>query len=267
MSLKPEIVGPPPSIGLQALAWAVHLYTAMGLVLAAGIAVLLVRGGADAFRLAFVMMLVATLVDATDGTLARRVQVKRVLPYFDGRKLDDIIDYLTYTFLPIGLIWRAGLLPPGQEGWLILVLLASIYGFCQEDAKTPDGYFLGFPSYWNIVAFYLFAIRFDPWVALGIVVILAIFTFIPSLYLYPTMPGRLNMISNGLAVPWTISLAWMVWAMPGSDGSSPVSAGLFRAVSLASLAYPVYYLGASWIITLRRWFGGSGAQREATTCS
>ena len=108
---------------------------------------------------AFVLMLVATLIDATDGTLARAIRVKEVLPGFDGRRLDDIIDFLTYTFLPLLLIWRAELLPAGREAWLLLPLLASAYGFCQVSAKTDDGYFLGFPSYWNLVAFYLYALQ------------------------------------------------------------------------------------------------------------
>src|SRR5436305_13216322 len=83
------------------LAWAVHFYTALGLVAAAGIAVLVVRGDPESFRWAFVLMLVATLIDATDGTLARAIHIKEVLPGFDGRRLDDIVDFLTYTSLPL----------------------------------------------------------------------------------------------------------------------------------------------------------------------
>ena len=49
----------------------------------------------DAFRWSFVLMLVATLIDATDGTLARAIRIKDVLPDFDGRRLDDIVDFLT----------------------------------------------------------------------------------------------------------------------------------------------------------------------------
>src|SRR5207249_737286 len=115
--------------------------------------------GADAFRWSFVLMLVATLIDATDGTLARRVRIKEVLPGFDGRKLDDLVDFLTYTTLPLLLIWRAQLLPAGQDAWLLCPLLASAYGFCQVAAKTADGYFLGFPSLWNVVAFYLYVLH------------------------------------------------------------------------------------------------------------
>src|SRR3977135_2796747 len=145
----------------KALAWCAHGYTALGLVAAAGIAVAIFDGRPD-FRRAFVLVFVAPLVDATDGTLARAVKVKEVLPNFDGRRLDDLIDFQTYTSLPLLLIWRANLLPPGQDFWLLCPLLASAYGFCQVSAKTEDGYFLGFPSYWNIVAFYLYVLPLPP---------------------------------------------------------------------------------------------------------
>ena len=137
------------------LAWSVHLYTALGLVAAAAMAVLIVRGDVAAFRAAFLLMVFATIIDATDGTLARAVRVKTVVPGFDGRRLDDLTDFLNYTFLPLFLIWRAALMPAGYEGWLLLPLLASAYGFCQVEAKTADGFLLGFPSYWNVVAIYL----------------------------------------------------------------------------------------------------------------
>ncbi|MGH7170777.1 MAG: CDP-alcohol phosphatidyltransferase family protein, partial [Gemmataceae bacterium] len=123
----------------QCLGWCVHFYTALGLVAAAVIAVLLVHGGAEAYRRAFLLMVAATLIDATDGTFARWVRIKEVLPNFDGRRLDDLVDFLTYTFLPLLLIWRASLLPQHYDAVLLLPLLASAYGFCQTSAKTDDG--------------------------------------------------------------------------------------------------------------------------------
>src|SRR5713226_5077994 len=134
------------------LAWLVHLYTGLGLVCAAGMAVLIVRGGDQSFRLAFLLMMVATAIDATDGWLARKAHVKDVLPGFDGRALDDLIDFQTYASLPLLLVWRAAVLPDDLAWLLLLPLLASAYGFSQVDAKSGDGFFLGFPSYWNIVA-------------------------------------------------------------------------------------------------------------------
>ena len=143
-------------------AWAVHAYTALGLVCAAFIAVLIVRGGDESFRMAFLLMIVATTIDATDGWLARRARVGEVLPEFDGRRLDDLIDFLTYTCLPLFLVWRAGLLGDSYQAWLLVPLIASAYGFCQAQAKTDDNYFLGFPSYWNIAALYLYLLRVPP---------------------------------------------------------------------------------------------------------
>jgi phosphatidylcholine synthase len=105
-------------------AWAVHFYTALGLVAAAGIAVLLVRGGAESFRQAFILMITATVIDATDGWLARKARVEEFAPTFDGRRLDDLIDFHTYTTLPLLLIWRAEILPPHLAWWLLLPLLA-----------------------------------------------------------------------------------------------------------------------------------------------
>ena len=131
----------------------------MGLVCAAGMAVLIVRGGDASFRCAFFLMMLATAIDATDGWLARRARVKEVLPGFDGSALDNLIDFHTYTSLPLLLIWRADLLP-GDLAWLLLLpLLASAYGFSQVNVKTDDGFFLGFPSYWNIVAYYLYVLQ------------------------------------------------------------------------------------------------------------
>lgn len=86
------------------LAWCVHAYTALGLVLAAAMTVLLVQGGHGAFRSVFLLMLLATLIDATDGTLARAARVKEVLPRFDGGMLDYLIDFLNYAVLPIFLL-------------------------------------------------------------------------------------------------------------------------------------------------------------------
>ncbi len=205
-----------PTTRQQVLGWLVHAYTATGMVFAALIAVLLRHGEPADFRMAFLLMVVATLVDATDGTFARKVRIKEAVPSFDGRRLDDIIDFLTYTFLPIALIYCAGILPAGYEPWLLLPLLASLYGFCQVQAKTDDGYFLGFPSLWNVVAFYVYALPFGPWVSLAIVTILAVMTFVPSKYLYPSLPGAFNRFVTIVAIPWTISLAWLIYKLPVS---------------------------------------------------
>jgi phosphatidylcholine synthase len=230
------------------LAWGVHLYTALGLVCATGMAVLIFRGEPGSFLGAFWLMLLATLIDATDGTLARKVHIKEVLPGFDGRRLDDLVDFLTYVAMPLLLIWRAHLLPPGWDGALVLPLLASAYGFCQVSAKTDDGYFLGFPSYWNLVAFYLYTLRMPEWLNLALVIGLALLTFVPSRYLYPSQRGRLNQVTNILAAGWVLMLAGVLLLLAEDPRSEPA-----RELAVASLYFPVFYFIASWAVTLRFW--------------
>lgn len=225
----------------RALAWSVHLFTSLGLVAAAGIAVLVVRGGDDAFRAAFGLMWLATIIDAVDGTFARMARVKQVLPGFDGRRLDDIIDFQTYTSLPLLLIWRAAVLPGWWSGLLLLPLVASAFGFSQSDAKTADGYFLGFPSYWNIVAFYLYFAKSPAWLAMATITILSLLTFVPTKYLYTTQPGRLNRIANQLSAPWAGLLIGVLVAGPAYR----------QTLALASLYFPAFYLAASWWVTWR----------------
>jgi phosphatidylcholine synthase len=250
------------------LAWCVHAYTALGLVAAAVMAILIVDGSANSFRWAFVLMLAATLIDATDGTLARRVRVKEVLPSFDGRRLDDLIDFLNYTFLPLLLIWRAGLLPRGHEAWLLVPLVASAYGFSQSSAKTADGFFLGFPSYWNVIAFYLYLLHPPGWLSLFLILFFAVLTFVPSRYLYPSQRGGLNRLTNILAALWVGLVVWILFLMPGNEVShseDPTPTWL----AYASLFFPVYYLVASWSISflvgtrIRR--GQSDAARPEAT--
>ena len=241
------------------LAWCVHSYTALGLVAAAGMARFIIEGTEAAFCGAFALMLAATLVDATDGLLARAIKVKEVLPGFDGRRLDDIIDFLTYTALPLFLLWRAGILPAGQEAWLLVPLVASAYGFCQVRAKTEDGYFIGFPSYWNLVAFYLYAldrhvVPLPGWFTIGMLVGLALLTFVPTRYLYPSLGGTLSRLTNFLGAIWAIFfLGIMYLLISKARGPHVQDDGLLSGLILASLFFPMYYMIASWIVSWQLW--------------
>ena len=82
----------------KAAAWSVHAYTALGAV--CGFGALLATVQRD-YRLAFLWLVAATVIDASDGVLARAAQVKDHVPDFDGARLDDIVDYLTYVVAPV----------------------------------------------------------------------------------------------------------------------------------------------------------------------
>jgi len=221
-------------------AWLVHTYTASGLVLA----LLAARAVIDYdYRQAFFWLWLQVVVDATDGLLARRARVSEVLPWFDGGKLDDIVDYLAYVFVPALFVWRALLVP---DGWSIPVvsamLLASGYGFSRRDAKTADHLFTGFPSYWNAVAFYLLLAGWPSIVNAAILLALAILVFVPIRYVYPSRTPILPMLTNVLGSIWSLLMLVMLWQYPAV--SSPVF--------LASLVFPVYYVVLSLYVSARR---------------
>src|SRR5262245_45494357 len=116
-----------PHAGDRVAAALVHAYTAAGALLA----FLSLRAAIDGdFRAAFAWMFVATLVDATDGLLARRARVRDVLPNVDGARLDDIVDYVTFVFVPVAVLNVAGdLAGAAAIPVAAAVLLSSAYGF------------------------------------------------------------------------------------------------------------------------------------------
>ena len=122
-------------------AWCVHLYTASSAVFGVW-AIWAIF--AHEFRLSIYLMLLTLAIDSTDGALARVARVSERIPWFDGRRLDDICDFFTYVIVPACFLIEADLLPHGA--WTAVPVLASCYGFSQVDAKTPDHCFIGFPS-------------------------------------------------------------------------------------------------------------------------
>src|SRR5688500_13033244 len=93
---------------MASAAWLVHLYTASGIVLAFLAARAFIEFD---YRTGFFWLWIQVFVDATDGLLARRMRVRERIPWFDGAKLDDITDYLTYVFVPALFVWRGALVP------------------------------------------------------------------------------------------------------------------------------------------------------------
>lgn len=221
-------------------AWCVHAYTASGAII--GLAGVIAVTAGD-YRQAFAWMFLATLVDGTDGVLARRARVKERTPEFDGARLDDIVDYLTFVFLPAFLLVHAGLLPaPAAIVVASAMLLSSAYGFASVDAKTDDNYFTGFPSYWNIVALYIAVLGLTPWMNAAIVVALAAMVFVRIGYVYPSRTPTLRLTTLALMVAWGVMLLLIIWWMPEPP----------RALVLASLIFPIYYTVLSLVLHARR---------------
>jgi phosphatidylcholine synthase len=223
----------------KTLAWMVHLYTMSGAVF--GMLALIAAAGLDT-RLAFLFLVIAGIIDATDGLLARRLRVWELLPNFSGAMVDNVVDVLTYIFVPIFIMYWESLLP--HIAWIAVPTLAGMYAYGQVNMKTEDNFFLGFPSYWNFIALYMFWLRPSPTWAVVIVVVPAILTVVPTRYLYPSRNTVFWKTSWTLGMVWVAMLLYLL-AQPEPN----------RNLVLISLYYPAYYFIMSFYVEARIRFG------------
>jgi phosphatidylcholine synthase len=221
-------------------AWAVHLYTATGAVLAflATAAVM-----SNDFRAAFIWLFVAVVVDGSDGALARLVRVHERLPRFSGEKVDDLVDYLTFVFVPALIVWRAELVPAAWTVAVVsIILVSSAYGFGCLDAKTADHFFTGFPSYWNIAALYLLVGGLPRAMNGAILLALAALVFVRVGYVYPTRTASGRRLTMVLTILWGGLVLMMILQLPNAP----------RTIVWLSLFFPIYYVTFSLILHARR---------------
>jgi phosphatidylcholine synthase len=214
------------------------LYTALGLPIAFIATFALFSHDVKTF---FVALCLAVFVDATDGTMARRIGVKEVTPSFDGRRLDDIVDFIIFAFLPALALAALGMFPEGWELAAVVPLLASGYGFCQDHAKTEES-FVGFPSYWNIGVLYLYLWQTGPWVNLAFIMGFSALVFVPIHYVYPTRTQFLRPLTVGLGYVWAI-----VMTVLALNVGEPWT----QTVAVYSTLFPIYYFLLSGVHHLR----------------
>jgi phosphatidylcholine synthase len=209
-------------------AWAVHAFTATGVVIALLAIAAIDRGD---LRQALLLLLVALVVDGIDGTLARKFRVAERLPRIDGAALDLIIDYLNYVLIPALLILKGEFLPqPIAVPLCAAVLVSSLYVFVRRDMKTDDGYFRGFPALWNVVAFYFVLVPTPEAAAATIVGVLVALTFAPVHVVHPFRARNSKVVAPVAATIWAAStLTLAVDAM--GVGARAIALGL----SLGSL--------------------------------
>jgi phosphatidylcholine synthase len=218
----------------------VHAYTASGALWG----FLALRATLDNdLRQALLWLVLATFVDATDGVLARFVDITRTAPLIDGSRLDEIVDYLTYVVVPGVIVWHVPLVPPTLATPVVGAILASsACGFARRDAKTADHLFTGFPSYWNIVVVYLLGLSTPPGVNAALLLVLAVLVLVPIRYVYPSRTTTLMKTTVVFGTVWAVQMLAMIWTLP----SPP------RLLTLSALLFPVYYTVLSFWITARR---------------
>jgi len=190
----------------RAAGWSIHVFTASGAYIGV-LALLAIYQGKP--LIAFWLMGASILIDAMDGMFARMIKIKIAVPNIDGALLDNIVDFFTYVMIPAFFLLTIPLVP---MAWRFLgvaaVTFSSAYQFSQVDAKTEDHFFKGFPSYWNIVVFYLFFWQMDPRVNIVIILFLALLSFVPVKYVYPS---RLDYLTKSNKLRFAMFLATLVW--------------------------------------------------------
>ena len=229
MTTDPE----PPEKRQVAAAYAVHAFTASGIVLGFLALIAIIEGDLLAV---FIWLGLALFVDGIDGTLARKARVTEVTPNFDGTTLDNVIDYFNYVAVPAMMIYWFGFVP---EGWEVpaaaAIMAVSCYTFANMNMKTHDYWFSGFPALWNLVVLYFHILGTDPWVNLAVIGICCVLTFVPWKYIHPLRVEAWRNITIPVTVLW---------------GATSIRLVLYEADGIeAKAASPLIY----WL-----WIGASG---------
>ena len=196
-------------MNMRKKALSVHLLTAVGAVLSMLAMLAAVK---SEWSLMFLWLVVAFVVDGIDGPLARRYEVTRNWPTYDGVLMDLIIDYLTYVFIPAFALFQSGLLS-GWTGWfaIIVIVYGSVLYFADTRMKTKDNSFAGFPGCWNMVVIVLFAVKPHWVIILAVVVALTVAMFLNIKFIHPVRTERWRWISLPAAIGWVVFAGWAAW--------------------------------------------------------
>lgn len=220
---------------MRALAFSVHVLTACGAALA--LAALLAASRGD-WAAMFLALGLALVVDAVDGPLARSLKVAHRLPRWSGETLDLVVDFSTYVFVPAYAIAVSGLIPEtfAVAAGAIIAIVGALY-FADRNMKTPENYFRGFPGLWNLVAFYLLLLQPAQWIAVAVVTIFVVLTFLPIRFVHPFRVAFLRPLTLALLVVWAalalfavadgLRPAWWVTALLCAIGVYFLTAGCF----------------------------------------
>jgi phosphatidylcholine synthase len=218
----------------------VHLYTTSTLLFVVlGIQAIL----DERYALALLAMAVTLVIDATDGALARRFEIAHTAPGIDGPLLDNVVDFVSYVFLPVLFLMHAGLLMQPMALFATLVAFSSAYGFSRTSAKQADeGFFVGFPSYWNVVAFYAYLLDFPAAVTTALVLALSLLAFADVRFLYVSRLRRHRLLHVALGAAWGVSCVVALFLEPGA---------LRAALVYGSLGYAAFYVAHSVVADVR----------------
>ena len=220
-----------------AAAWAVHAFTASGIVLGFLALIAILEGDKLAV---FIWLGLALFVDGIDGTLARHLKVREMTPQFDGATLDNVIDYFNYVAVPGMMIYWFGFVPEGFEIPATAAIMAvSLYTFANVGMKSHDYYFVGFPALWNLVVLYFHVLQTGPWVNLGVIVACCVLTFVPWKYVHPFRVQDWRKVTIPVTVLWAATSFRLVLINPEGEKALQASPTIFWLWVAASVYFIV----------------------------
>lgn len=231
---------PKSAPGIRAAAFSVHIFTAFGGAVALLAMLEAVR---EHWGAMFQWLGVALIIDAVDGPIARRLNVKNVQPNWSGEVLDLVVDFVTYVFVPAYAIVASGLLLPVAAPLLgIAIIVTSALYFADLRMKADDNHFRGFPALWNAAAFYLFLLHWQPLLSTLLVAVLVVLTFVPFHVLHPVRVVRLRWLTMPLIVIWGLLGLYTL----------QMDFQVSTAVKVAMCAIALWIVGSDGLIRLAR---------------
>ena len=184
-------------------AWLVHLLTCSGLV--AGFLSLTYIFKNDQ-KSALICLGIALVVDAIDGTLARKYKVSKYIKNIDGKMLDSVIDFFNYIIIPSIMIFWFSIVPVSFEILIpLIILIISAISYSNQNLMTSENFYRGFPCIWNILLLYIYFFDFSQIVNLILISACIILKFIPIKYAHPLRVKKLRIYSIVFMIIWFVS--------------------------------------------------------------
>lgn len=227
-----------------AMAWAVHAFTASGIVLGFLAFVAILENDKTAV---FLWLGLALFVDGIDGTLARKVKVREITPQMDGTTLDNVIDYFNYVAVPAMMVYWFGFVP---DGWATVtaaaIMAVSCYTFANTSMKTSDYYFSGFPAIWNVPVLYFHILQTSPWTNLIVLAICGVLTFIPLKFVHPFRVLDWRGVTIPMTVLWAATTLRLVLISPDTASAQEASPVFFWLWVMSSIYFAALSLWRSF---------------------
>ena len=185
------------------MSWCIHFLTCSGLI--AGF-ISLINIFENNQVEAFLWLGVALIIDAIDGSLARKFEVSKNVKNIDGKMLDSVIDFFNYIIIPSIMIYWFDIVPMYFEIVIpSIILVISAISYSNNNLMSLDNFYKGFPCIWNILLLYIYFFDFNSITNLFLISFCIILKFIPLKYVHPLRVKKYKIQSIIFMALWFIS--------------------------------------------------------------